>query len=101
MNTVYENIKRYRLLNKWSQHELALKVGYKDKTMISRIESGKIDLPLSKVEKFAEIFRVRPSVLMGWEEESPAEKNENLINKYEALDKREKEVIDWLLNRKE
>ena len=98
---IYDNIKEYRKRRGWTQEDLARKVGYSDKAMISQIEKGKVDLPLSKVEKFAEVFGVRPSVLMGWSEESPAEKNGDIIEKYKSLDHKDREVVDWLLNRSE
>lgn len=67
MIDLYKNIKKERIANKLSQEELALKVGYADKTMISRIENGKIDLPQSKIEEFAKVFGVSPGYLMGWD----------------------------------
>ena len=66
MLELYKNIKKYRLLNDMSQEELAKKVGYADKTMISRIESGKVDLSQSKVEDFARAFNITPGYRMGW-----------------------------------
>ena len=66
MLKLYKNIKRYRLEQGMSQSELAAKIGYADKTMISRIENGLVDLPQSKIEEFAKIFGVEPGVLMGW-----------------------------------
>lgn len=46
--TLYENIKALRESLKMSQDELATKVGYKDRTSIAKIESGKVDLSQSK-----------------------------------------------------
>ena len=43
MLEIYENIKKYRKMNKWTQEELAKKVGYGDRSTISRIERGEID----------------------------------------------------------
>ncbi len=65
MLTLFENIRKYRQLNGWSQEELARRAGYADKSMISRIENGKIDIPQSQIAKFAEIFGVSSSDLMG------------------------------------
>lgn len=65
MYELYQNIKRYRLLKEWSQEELARRIGYADKSMISRIESGKVDLSQSQILKFAEVFGVTASDLMG------------------------------------
>lgn len=61
---LYENIKILRLANKWSQTELASLVGYADKSMISKIEKGVVDLPLSQIQKFAEVFHVSPVELL-------------------------------------
>lgn len=47
--TLYDNIKTLRENLKMSQDELARKVGYKDRTSIAKIESGKIDLAQSKI----------------------------------------------------
>lgn len=71
MLELYENIKRLRQLNGWSQTELALKVGYSDKSMISKIEKGAVDLAQTQIVRFAEVFGVTPSDLMGWNGESP------------------------------
>ena len=44
-----------------SQTELALKVGYKDKTSIAKIEKGLVDLPQSKLSAFSAAFKVNTS----------------------------------------
>ena len=53
MLDLYKNIKITRMKKGLSQEELALKTGYTDRSSIAKIESGKIDLPISKVEVFA------------------------------------------------
>lgn len=65
MLTLYRNIKFFRTKNDWSQEELARRVGYSDKSMVSKIEKGKVDLPQSQIQKFAEVFGVSQSELMG------------------------------------
>ena len=65
MLQIYENIRLLRKAHKMSQTELAMKVGYADKTMISHVENGKVDLPRSKIIQFAEALGVTPSELMG------------------------------------
>lgn len=82
MANIYKNIKQLRLLNDWSQETLAQKVGYADKTMISRVESGQIDLKHSQILAFAKAFNVTPGILLG--------STENVDN-YSAL---EKQIID-------
>ena len=65
MLELYQNIKKYRLANDWSQSELARRVGYADKSMISRIENGKVDLQLNQIKAFADVFGITASELMG------------------------------------
>lgn len=65
MLELYRNIRDCRLARGWSQTELAMRVGYADKSMISRIESGKVDLAQSQIKKFADVFGVTPGQLMG------------------------------------
>ena len=67
MLDLYKNIKQRRTELGLSQSELAEKIGYSDKSMISRIESGMIDLPQSKIVEFANILNTTPGALMGWE----------------------------------
>ena len=50
-----------------TQEELALKMGYKSKSTINKIEMGINDIPQSKVVKFAEVLGTTPAILMGWE----------------------------------
>lgn len=69
MLDIYRNIKELRIEHGWSQETLAKKMGYSDKSMIAKIENGKVDLPQSKVIMFAEILGVSPSHLMGWDAE--------------------------------
>lgn len=67
MIALYTNIKNERIAKGLSQEELARRVGYADKTMISRIENGKIDLSQSKIKEFAKALGVTPGFLMGWD----------------------------------
>ncbi len=66
---IYKRIKKLRIELNMSQEELAKKTGYTDRTSISKIESGRVDLTHSKVIEFAKALKVTPSYLMGWEEE--------------------------------
>ena len=49
MNGVYDRIRQLRIANGLTQDELALAVGYTDRSSVAKIELGKVDLPLSKV----------------------------------------------------
>lgn len=65
MLRVYENIRLLRKSKGWTQEELAEKVGYTSKGMISTVENGKIDLPISKIMQFADVFGVDAGDLVG------------------------------------
>jgi len=76
---LYKNIKKLRKEKGLSQTELAKLVGYSDKTMISHIENGYIDLSRSKIIDFAKALGVNPGYLMGWD--VPKETEEELESK--------------------
>lgn len=63
---LYLNIKKRREELGLSQEELAKETGYTSRTSIAKIESGKVDLPQSKIETFAKALKTTPSKLMGW-----------------------------------
>lgn len=69
MLTLYKNIRRLREQLGYTQQELAEITGYSDRTSIAKIESGKIDLPQSKIMTFANALKTTPSDLMGWSDE--------------------------------
>lgn len=106
MLNLYKNIKIERLRNGWNQSELAKRVGYTDKSMIAKIEAGKVDLSQTKIRAFANVFGVTESYLMGWDEaefdvssiENTLTKSElNLIKQYRAADDSVKDMIVKLL----
>ena len=84
MLELYKNIKRRRQQLKMTQTDLALKMGYADKSMIAKIEKGNVDLPQSKILAFANVLETTPGELMGWDYE--AEPTETVDNVYK-LDK--------------
>lgn len=75
MVELYKNIRLKREQLGMSQDELAGMVGYTSRTSIAKIESGKVDLPQSKIEIFAQALHTTPAALLGWEQStaSPAE----------------------------
>lgn len=62
---MHENIKFLREKLGLSQIELALKVGYKDRSSVAKVESGGVDLPQSKIAAFASALGVTPAELIG------------------------------------
>lgn len=75
MLKIYENIKKYRLSLGLTQTELAERVGYTDRSMIAKIETGKIDLSRNKVYDFAKALHTTPIVLLGLDEELKKEEH--------------------------
>lgn len=65
MLDLYKNIKKYRAEKGWTQKEFADKLGYKDRTMISKIEKGQVDLSLAKIFEISKLFGIEASELMG------------------------------------
>lgn len=61
----HENIKFLRERLGMSQEVLAEKTGYRDRSSIAKIESGKVDLSQSKIAAFAAALNVSPAQLMG------------------------------------
>ena len=62
---LYKNIKKRRKELHMTQTELALLTGYSDKSAISYIEKGKVDIPVSKIDEFAKALQVPAGDLMG------------------------------------
>ena len=67
-NNIGDRIRRKRIANGWSQEELAKRMGYSNKSSITRIEKGYNDVSQSKIVKFANILGTTIEYLMGWEE---------------------------------
>lgn len=65
MSTIYERIRARRIELGLTVEELAKKMGYKDKSSISKIENGKADIPQSKVNAFARALNTTTAYLMG------------------------------------
>ena len=67
MLALYTNIKKRREELGMSQEELAKKTGYSSRSMIAKIEAGKIDLYQSKVKEIADALEISIGSLMGWD----------------------------------
>ena len=63
-----ERIKELRVSLNMTQDELAKLTGYKSRSSIQKIESGKRDITQSTIVAFTKALQVSPSVIMGWEE---------------------------------
>ena len=79
MLQLYKNIKNRRIALGLSQDELAQKTGYTSRSSIAKIESGKVDLPQTKIKLFAEALETTQADLMGWDIEN-SESSRSLSN---------------------
>ena len=67
--TIYERIRYLRKEMGMTQDELAQKLGYKDRTTITRIESGQTDISQKKIIAIADALMTTPAYLMGWSDD--------------------------------
>lgn len=67
--SLYTRIKKRREALGLSQDDLALRLNYKSRSTIAKIESGANDIPQSKIKAFADALDTTPAYLMGWEEQ--------------------------------
>ena len=106
--TVGERIKQVRESKNMSQQELAKRMGYKDRSSISKIEKNKDDdIMLDTVQKIADVLDCSPLYLMGWESDEyeehikkAAERLERyaeFIKLYEQLNDSNRELVDNML----
>lgn len=79
MMDTYRNIREFRKRLGMSQEELAKLTGYTDRSSIAKIESGKVDLPQSKIKLFAHALHVSPGDLMGEDGVEPLTDMEQML----------------------
>lgn len=78
MIKLYSNIKRLREEQGLSQDALAKLTGYTDRSSITKIEKGLVDLQQSKIELFAEALGTTAKDLVGWDDE-PNQKRKGVV----------------------
>lgn len=67
MNTIGENIKRFRIQAKLTQEELANRLG-KSKNVISNWERGDNKPDADTIEEICLIFNISPNQIYSWED---------------------------------
>lgn len=112
-NSIGENIAQKRKELGLTQEELALRMGYKSKSTINKIESGINDIPQSKIAKFAQVLMTTPAELMGWKEKieknpkGMAERHFEIImdediseifEEFRSLDGKKKQIVKDLIH---
>ena len=68
--TLYDRIRQLRIDAGMSQDDLARAMGYKDRSMITKIELGKVDISQKKIIAFAKVLNTTPAYLMGWTDDA-------------------------------
>lgn len=63
-----KRFKKLRLAKGWSQTTCARKLGYSNKTSVSKIELGVQGIKRSNVAHVAEVLGTTPEYLMGWKQ---------------------------------
>lgn len=92
MEKVYANIRMNRKAQSLTQQEMAKRMGY-ERSSIAKIEKGDVDLPLSKICAFADLFGVPLTGLLGLD---PAESTREIDFLYDALNEDgQKELIRY------
>lgn len=92
MEKINEKIRRLRKEKNLSQDKLASLVGYSDRSVISRIEKGEIELSQSKLIAFAEVLGVTPLYLLN---EKPLSHQDRLVSWFKTdLAKKGYELIN-------
>lgn len=95
--TMYDRIRELRIQKGMSQNDLALKTGYADRTAISKIEKGQVDIPRSKIQAFANVFGVSPSYLMDGETKTTPSIDDEIVSAFLTLpDDKRKQVIEFI-----
>lgn len=85
MISLYKNIKKRRRELGLTQEQLAKKLCYRDKSTIAKIETGKSDLPQSKIIEFAKALETTPAVLMGWSTPASASGKALFVKVYDTI----------------
>lgn len=110
--TIYDRIRERRIQLGLSQEDLAIKMGYKSRSTINKIESGAVDIARNKIEKFAEVLNTTPAYLMDWNDMSKeyykdpevseyaqaVKDNPNLRILFDASKDMSKDDIDFVVN---
>ena len=97
MSEIGKNIRLIREKRGMSQEELAIKIGYKSRTSINKIEMGVNDIPQNKIQLLADALYTTPAVLMGWVEEEVSADNRVLANLFLQL-QNDKELLDMVVS---
>ena len=98
MADIGTNIANARKKAGMTQEDLALKVGYKTRSSINKIEMGKRDLPQRKIAEIAYALGVSPASLLespdAEQQEAPASSKAEALDSFESVKTALMRVID-------
>ena len=100
METVGERIKKRREDLGLSQMQLAIKMGYKSKSAICKVETVEDNITTDRIKDFAKALECSPAYLMGWKEVDFVVEDEDLefvIESYRRSDDATKEMVKRVL----
>ena len=83
--TIGNRIKETRIQRGWSQRDLAKRMGYSNHSTIGKIESGKVDIPQSRIVQFADVLGVTVAYLMNWEEDKQRQSTNDELSERKKL----------------
>lgn len=104
--TTYERIKYLREKKGMTQTELAVAIGYKGKSAISKVERGENDIGQSMIVKYADALGVTPTYLLfgdeddlpeGRAEQNRTEDDVRLLDLFHALNDEQRKSILTLM----
>lgn len=88
-----EKLRKYREKAGISQAELARACGYANKTQISKIENGYLDMKIPQLQRAAEKLGISPSVFLDNDPEDITIPESNLLSTFRQLSERGKEDV--------
>lgn len=92
-----QNIRHFRKLMGLTQEDLGYRMGY-TRSSIAKIETGKIDIPNSKLLQFASVLNCTPADLIDYDVDFKlSESEKKLIVEYRSLSDEAKDQVKRLM----
>jgi transcriptional regulator with XRE-family HTH domain len=93
-----KRIKELRLSRNYTMEKLAELVGV-SKSTIAKWENGYVEnMRQDRVAKLATIFGVKPTYIMGYDENEISENDEHFIQLYSRLNEHQKKLVDNMMS---
>lgn len=82
LKNIGDRVKQIREKEGMSQEELALKIGYKDRSAINKIEVGRTDPPQSRLKAISDALGVHIMEILNEPHDNEASLSDQLVKKY-------------------